>query len=100
MKLAADGKDLSFITATIQDANGNMIPNADNLINFQLTGDAEIAGVDNGSPTSMEPFKANYRKAFNGLALAIIQAKEKAGKVTLKASAEGLQSAVIELQVK
>ena len=100
LKLSADGKDLSFITATIVDANGNMVPNANNLISFELIGDAEIAGVDNGSPTSMEPFKANYRKAFNSLALAIIQAKEKAGNVTLKASAEGLQSAVIELQVK
>jgi beta-galactosidase len=48
----------------------------------------------------MEPFKANYRKAFNGLCLAIIQSKEKTGQVLLKATSPGLKSAEMTIKVK
>lgn len=95
----ANGEDLSFVTVKILDANGNVVPNADNLVQFKISGDAFIASVDNGDPVSHEPFKASYRKAFNGLALAIIQAKEKAGKVTLTATSEGIKSATIEINL-
>ena len=99
-KIKADGSDLSFVTVKILDEAGNLVPGADNLVTFELEGDAEIAGVDNGLQTSMESFKSNYRKAFNGLALAIIKAGEKPGIISLIASAEGLQSATIQLEIK
>ncbi|WP_295674718.1 beta-galactosidase GalB [uncultured Mucilaginibacter sp.] len=98
--IKADGKDLSFITVKILDKDGNVVPNADNLVNFKVTGPGFIAGVDNGDEVSHDPFKANYRKAFNGLALAIIQTKEKAGNITFTATAAGLKSATTVLQVK
>jgi beta-galactosidase len=98
--IKADGKDLSFVTVRVLDKDGNLIPNADQLINFNLEGDAKIAAVDNGSPISHESFQANHRKAFNGLALAIIKAGEKASTVNLTASSAGLQSATVAIQVK
>ncbi|WP_428327342.1 beta-galactosidase GalB [Mucilaginibacter sp.] len=98
--IKADGKDLSFITVKILDKDGNVVPNADNLVNFKLNGEAFIAGVDNGDPVSHDSFKVSYRKAFNGLALAIVQAKEKAGAVTFTATSAGLKPAALTLQVK
>lgn len=97
-KIAADGKDLSFITVTIQDANGNMVPDADNEIQFKINGEGFIAGVDNGSETSLESFKADHRKANHGLCLAIIQSKLNAGTIQLTASSPGLQNASITIQ--
>jgi beta-galactosidase len=97
-KISADGKDLSFVTVKVLDKAGNLIPDADQLINFKLEGDAEITAVDNGSPVSHESFKAKHRKAFNGLALAIIKAGNKASKITLTASSNGLQSSSISLE--
>ncbi|MGI4729250.1 MAG: beta-galactosidase GalB [Janthinobacterium lividum] len=97
--IKADGKDLSFITVKILDAAGNVVPDAENLVNFKVNGEAFIAGVDNGDPVTHDSFKVNYRKAFHGLALAIVQAKEKAGKVSFTASADGLQSATVNLQL-
>jgi beta-galactosidase len=97
--IKADGEDLSFVTVRILDAQGNVVPDADNLVNFKTKGDGFIAGVDNGLQTSMEPFKADYRKAFNGLCLAIIQSKEQAGKIILEATSKGLQSASIVINV-
>jgi beta-galactosidase len=98
--IKADGKDLSFITVRILDKNGNLVPNADNLVNFKLNGEAFITGVDNGDEVSHDPFKADYRKAFNGLALAIIQTKEKAGTITFTATSKGLTGASVVLQSK
>jgi beta-galactosidase len=99
-KINADGKDLSFVTVRVLDKDGNLIPDAANLINFNIEGDAKITAVDNGSPISHESFQADHRKAFNGLALAIIKAGSKASKLTLSANSEGLQAASIQIEVK
>ncbi|MDB4921547.1 MAG: beta-galactosidase [Mucilaginibacter sp.] len=98
--IKADGKDLSFITVKILDKDGNLVPDAANLVNFKINGAAFITSVDNGDPVSHDSFKAGYRKAFNGLALAIVQAKEKAGNITFTATSKGLQSASIIIQTK
>jgi beta-galactosidase len=99
-KIKADGKDLSFITVRVVDKDGNLVPDASNLVNFKLSGPGFIASVDNGDETSHDPFKADYRKAFNGLALAIIQTKEKAGEISLTATADGLAPATVVLSAK
>ncbi len=96
----ADGSDLSFVTVKVLDKNGNLVPNADNLVKFELNGNGFIAGVDNGNPTSMESFKASSRKAFNGLCLAVIQSNGKAGNISIKASAEGLAPATLSLSAR
>ncbi|MGN6641300.1 MAG: beta-galactosidase GalB [Mucilaginibacter sp.] len=98
--IKADGKDLSFVTVRILDKDGNVVPTADNLVNFKLNGTGFIAGVDNGCETDHDSFKANYRHAFNGLALAILQSNGKAGTITLTASSNGLQGATVVVNTK
>jgi beta-galactosidase len=98
--ITADGKDLSFITATVVDKNGVMVPTANNLISFKINGEAIIAAVDSGDPTSHEPFKAYKHTALDGLALAILQSNGKKGRATLTASAGVLQSSTITIETK
>lgn len=98
--IRADGKDLSFIKVSILDAEGNLVPDADNRVRFSISGEGTIAGVDNGYQASMEPFKADQRKAYKGLCLAIVQSGEKAGKITLEASSEGLQGDSITIEAE
>jgi beta-galactosidase len=98
--IKADGNDLSFVAVTIVDKDGIMVPDANNLVKFNVTGEGFIAGVDNGSETSMESFKASERKAFNGLCLAVIQSKEKTGKIEFTATSEGLSLASLTIEVK
>ncbi|WP_200975662.1 beta-galactosidase GalB [Echinicola sp. 20G] len=98
--IKADGKDLSFITVNIQDMEGNLVPYADNMVHFEVEGEeATIVGVDNGYQASLEPFKVNYRKAFKGKCLLIVQSTSNSGVVKVKATAENLQPAEIELKV-
>ncbi len=94
----ADGKDLSFITVKIVDKDGNMIPDADNLVHFDVEGNGFIAGVDNGYQASLEPFKANYRKAFNGMCLLIVQTTEEAGDIKITATTDGLKNGALTLK--
>jgi beta-galactosidase len=96
----ADGSDLSFITVKITDANGIMVPNANNHVQFNIEGTGVIAGVDNGLQTSHEPFKADNRNAFNGLCLVVVQSLEKPGTIKLTASSEGLEGASIDIKVR
>ena len=55
-EIAADGTDLSYISVEIVDKDGNLCPWAENLVEFKVEGPGFNAGVDNGSPISLEPF--------------------------------------------
>lgn len=94
-EIHADGTDLSFVTVEIVDEKGNLCPNADNLVNFEVNGPAFIAGVDNGSPISHESFKAPYRKAFYGKCLVVLQNNGSKGDIELKAVSDNLKSTTI-----
>ncbi|MGA9407575.1 MAG: beta-galactosidase GalB [Bacteroidota bacterium] len=98
--IAADGTDLSFVTVKILDEAGTVVPDADNLVRFTISGEGRIVGVDNGLQTSHESFKAHEHKAFNGLCLSVIQSTEKAGSITLEANADGMKGASVVIESK
>lgn len=91
-EIRADGKDLSYVTVSIADASGTVVPRSKNLVKFEISGPGEIVAADNGDATSHESFQAKERRAFNGLALVIVRAKEgQKGKMVLRARSEGLE---------
>ena len=96
--LKADGNDLSFITVRILDKNGNLVPDADNLIEFSVAGNGILAGTDNGYQADTISLKSNKRKCWKGMALAIIQSSEKKGNITLTAKSPGLSLAILTLR--
>jgi beta-galactosidase len=91
--------DLAHITVAVQDAQGRIVPTANNAITFALTGAGRILGVDNGQPDSHEPYKASSRRAFSGLALVLVQSNGRPGQITLSASSPSLTSSQIILEV-
>lgn len=58
-----------------------------------------MRAVCNGNPASLEPFQSNYRKAFYGKCLAIIQNDGKEGNITIEASGKGLIKGNLTIQV-
>jgi beta-galactosidase len=98
--IAADGQDLSFVTVTIADQTGELVPRSHNKVSFEIEGPGEIVAVDNGDPTSLEPFQANERKAFNGLCLVIVRSVGEPGAITLKANSPGLAPAAVKIRTK
>jgi len=97
-QLQADGCDLAFVTVSIADDQSLVVPQSQNLIEFSITGPGSIVAVDNGDPTSFEPFQGTQRRAFNGLTLVVIRtASGKPGKITLGAYSEGLRGASVSI---
>ena len=87
----ADGLDLAYITVKVVDANGLNVPWADHLIEFDVTGQGNIAGVGNGDIFSNEEWQSNQRSAYNGKALLIVRSIDKIGKIMVRAKSDGLQ---------
>jgi beta-galactosidase len=96
-KLNANGKDFSFITVCVVDKNGVVVPEASNSIKFEVSGAGELVATDNGNPADLVSFASKERAAYSGYALAIVRTNSKAGTITVKANAEGLQGAEITI---
>ena len=90
--LVADRRDVAHVTVKILDAQGRLVPTADNEVAFALQGAGKIIGLDNGNPASFEDFKSPRRKAFNGMCLAIVQSTAQSGRIQLTAASPGLKS--------
>ncbi|MFC4027414.1 beta-galactosidase GalB [Zunongwangia endophytica] len=98
--IKADGKDLSFVTVTITDKQGNIVPRANHNISFSLEGPGKIYGVASGDPTNHQSFKGTEHTALNGKCLVILKADEEAGTLKLTATAEGLEKTSVIIQSK
>jgi len=94
-RILADGRDLSMVTAQIVDKAGNVVPEADALVHFDIAGSGQVIGVGNGNPTSLEADQATQRKAFNGLCQAIVQSRGGSGTIKVSGSSAGLVAGTV-----
>ncbi len=105
--LSADGNSLSYVECTIVDEDGNMVPDASNLVKFEIEGAASIVGVDNGQQESTELYKygntdsSSYseRSAYNGKVLVIVKSEKEAGEAVLTISSDDLKPVQISYTV-
>ena len=96
-KIAADGKDLSFVTVSVVDKDGNLCPLANNEIKFKVKGKGYYRAGANGNPASLESFQKPQMKVFSGMMTAIVSSTEEAGEIVLEASSKGLKTAKLEI---
>jgi beta-galactosidase len=97
-KIKADGQDLSYITVELADSNGIRNHKAENLVSFDIEGPGSIVAVGNANPVSTESCQLPQRKAWHGRCQVIIKPDIKEGRITLKASSQGLSPASIEIE--
>lgn len=91
--------DVVFAEVKIVDENGVLVPNANDLISFQVSGSGTIAAVDSFDNNSIEPFQTTKRKAYNGFCFAMLKANADKGNIKLTATADGLKSASVSIKV-
>ena len=96
--LAADGQDLAYVTARVEDKDGNLCPDAADQLQVVVSGAGRFRAMGNGDATSLELFHLPQMHAFHGQLVAIVQATDKAGDVQLKVSGAGLQAGVLQLK--
>ena len=100
-EISATGEDLAYILIEALDEKGTPCPLAEDLVRFEVEGPAEIAGVGNGNPLSIEPFQADYRKLFYGKAMLILCSVEgKSGRINVAARADGLKGGRARIRAK
>jgi beta-galactosidase len=89
------------VSVEIVDSKGNVVPSVDDLeVTYQLTGNATIAAVGNGSASDMSSFQQNHKKVFQGRGMVIIRPEGNGGTLTLKASATGLKDGLVQITMK
>ena len=98
--IKSDGEDMVFVTVRVVDKEGNLCPNSDNLINFEIEGQGDIVAVGNGNAATTESFQSSKRKAFSGQCMVFIKASKQPGYINLKARSQGLVEAQVQVQTK
>ena len=98
--IAADGEDLSVVEVRILDAQGHLVPTADDEVTFVISGPGQVIGVGNGDPSSHEADKSTVRRAFNGRCMGIVQASRTAGELRVAATAPGLAGAEVVIRAE
>lgn len=96
--LVADGRDIAVIKAAILDRNEQPVPQADNVITFEIDGKEKILGTGNGDLPNHDSVKGNIYRAFNGYCAVIVQSTTTPGTFTVSATAAGLAPGQIQIQ--
>lgn len=95
--LAADGKDLAYVTVRIVDKDGNLCPSDNRLVSFSVKGAGRYRAAANGDATSLDLFHLPKMPAFSGQLTAIVQSGEQSGEIVFEAKAKGLRTGKIVL---
>ena len=91
--------DVAFVTVSVTDENGTLVPDASDLITFKTEGAGVLAAVDSADINSHEAYQGTTRRAFQGLCFAMLKANAGTGKITLTATAPDLKGGSIEVAV-
>lgn len=79
--LKADGEDLSYITVSLVDKDGNELPQADDQIDVKISGAGVFRAICNGDATSLEVFTKPTMKLFSGKLVVTVQSGMKRGNI-------------------
>ena len=97
--LEAGGRDLAYVTVSVEDKDGNFCPLDSRTVNFEVTGAGSFKAAANGDPTSLELFHVPHMHLFNGKLTVIVTSADEPGELVLKVTADGLKDASVVMQV-
>ena len=83
-RLSANGDDLSFVTVSLVDDAGTLLPDASNQLVFEVEGAGRFKAACNGDATSLEPFTTPTMRLFHGQLVVVVQSSQEKGALTLR----------------
>ena len=98
--LRADEEDVCHLEFFITDEKGVVVPEAEHLVRFHLVGPARLRAVGNGNPANHEDETDASHNAWQGRGLAVVQAINESGRVTVSASSPGLDGMDITITIR
>lgn len=100
-ELAADGASVAQVEVSLLDGQGRLAAAYDTEVTYQLTGDAEILGIENGAPDDLTPYASRRRATHGGRAIVYLRAGTRADQIILHASTrEGIKAECVLRQRK
>ena len=85
-RLVADGQDLAYVTVSLTDARGTLVPTADDQLTFEVKGSGQFEAACNGDATSLESFVLPTMKLFYGQLVVVVRSSRQPGSLTLRVS--------------
>jgi beta-galactosidase len=96
-QIRGDGTGVAHVEIVIVDEAANLVPHANPELAVEVGGPGFLAGLENGDPIDSSNYQSGRRNAFHGMALAMVQSKERRGTISVSVRADGLESAVFEI---
>lgn len=94
----ADGLDVIQVEVELHDESGKLTAK-DEVVKYQIVGDAVILGIENGIPVDLTPYAEKHRSTKQGRAIVYLRAGTLPGDVTLHAyTMSGLKAEVTFVQ--
>jgi beta-galactosidase len=100
LRIENNWDDLSYVTATVVDANGVPCPQANKVLTFSASGAGVVTATDNADLAAQDAFTSPVRHSYKGKAIAIVKATAPSGKITVKVTSPGLADGTIAINVK
>ena len=97
--ISSKGEDLSFVTVSVVDKDGNPCPTATNKMKFNVSGAAKFRAACNGDATSLVAFNSTEMPLFSGELVVVVEGLKR-GAATLSVSADGLTTATLPITVE
>lgn len=98
--IAGDGQDLAYISLSLVDGKGNVVPTDCREVEFDISGQGELAGFCNGDQTDHNCMQSNKQKFFNGRIVAIVRGLRGChGKAVVTIKAEGLDEKTVSVTI-
>jgi len=93
--LRADGNGVCQVEFRVVDSRGILVPDAAQTVAFEVNGPAELLAAGNADLSSPESCRDSTHAVFRGRGLAFLRNSSVAGDITIKATAPGLEPAVL-----
>lgn len=96
----ADGMSLQYLRLQVIDSKGREVSNYEGELTIEVDGEATLLALDNGDHFTNGRLDLPTTSLYRGGALVILRSTSNAGKVQLRATAEGLKPVVINMRTK
>ena len=91
--------DLIYIELQLTDKSGIAVPDEDKTLHFELTGDAELVGINNGYQADLHSFKGPDYNTWKGKCVVVVRPLNKQANFNLTVSGQGLQKANVQMDL-
>ena len=96
--IEANRNDLAYITVELVDETETRVPDAEKMIEFDIRGQGELAGIGNGNPIDIKSFQQPRCTSFRGRCLLIVRPfKDNPGEIIITARSGDLKEETLTI---